>query len=86
MNALPKQYARLLGVDGIELHFTADGIDEIASIADRANLALGDIGARRLHTVVEQLLGQVAFLAPDKLLQGGAGRLGLCARAAPRPL
>jgi ATP-dependent HslUV protease ATP-binding subunit HslU len=67
VNALPKQYARLLGVDGIELHFTADGIDEIASIADRANLALGDIGARRLHTVVEQLLGQVAFLAPDKL-------------------
>jgi ATP-dependent HslUV protease ATP-binding subunit HslU len=67
VNALPKQYARLLGVDGIELHFTNDGIEEIAAIADRANLALGDIGARRLHTVVEQLLGQVAYLAPDKL-------------------
>jgi ATP-dependent HslUV protease ATP-binding subunit HslU len=67
VNALPKQYTSLLAIDGVELTFPADGIDEIATIADRANLALGDIGARRLHTIVEQLLGSLAYLAPDSV-------------------
>jgi ATP-dependent HslUV protease ATP-binding subunit HslU len=67
VNALPKQYAALLAVDGVELTIEPEGIDEIATVADRANLVLGDIGARRLHTVVEQLLGPVAFQAPDAL-------------------
>jgi len=69
VNALPKQYASLLGVDGVELTFERDGIEEIASLADRANIVLGDIGARRLHTVVEQLLTRPAFEAPDALAQ-----------------
>jgi ATP-dependent HslUV protease ATP-binding subunit HslU len=65
VNALPKQYQQLLSVDGVKLDFTSEGLEEIATIADRANLALGDIGARRLHTILEQLLGELAYLAPD---------------------
>ncbi len=67
VNALPRQYAKLLAVDGVELRFAPDGIEEIALLADRANIALGEIGARRLHTVVERLLAQVSFAAPDAL-------------------
>lgn len=67
VNALPKQYAQLLGVDGVDLRFEPDGIEEIAILADRANIALGEIGARRLHTVVEQLLAPISFAAPDRL-------------------
>jgi ATP-dependent HslUV protease ATP-binding subunit HslU len=67
VNALPRQYASLLRVDGVELSFERDGIEELATIADRANIALGDIGARRLHTVVEQLVSEIAFKAPDAL-------------------
>src|SRR5262249_40586573 len=49
-NALPKQYRSLLGVEGVDLSFGRDGLEEIALLADRLNVALGDIGARRLHT------------------------------------
>lgn len=67
VNALPKQYKQLLGVDGVDLVFEPDGIDELALIADRANIALGDIGARRLHTVVELLVSEISYKAPDQL-------------------
>ena len=49
------------------VEFRRDGLEEIASLADRANIALGDIGARRLHSVIERLLESVAFDAPDRL-------------------
>lgn len=64
-NALTKQYQQLLRVDGVELKFTEDGIDELANIAFKVNEASQDIGARRLHTVVERCLEDVAFNAPD---------------------
>ena len=62
-NAITVQYATLLGVDGIELTFTESAIEQIASIAEDMNASSEDIGARRLHTVVENLLEDVSFNA-----------------------
>jgi len=64
-NALIKQYKELLRVEGIELEFTDDGIEEIADVAYQMNLTAENIGARRLHTVVERILMDVSFKAPD---------------------
>jgi len=64
-NALTKQYAALLGADGVELSFTDDGIEEIAVIAERVNQRTENIGARRLHTVMERLLEDVSYEAPE---------------------
>jgi ATP-dependent HslUV protease ATP-binding subunit HslU len=60
-NAITIQYATLLGVDGVELKFTDDAITEIAGIAEDMNTTSEDIGARRLHTVMENLLEDVSF-------------------------
>ncbi|MBQ3116233.1 MAG: ATP-dependent protease ATPase subunit HslU [Clostridia bacterium] len=62
-NALTIQYATLLNVDGVELKFTDDAIEEIAMIAEEMNSTSEDIGARRLHTVMENLLEDVSFNA-----------------------
>jgi len=62
-NAITLQYATLLKVDGVELKFTDDAIEEIASTAEYMNLTREDIGARRLHTVMENLLEEVSFNA-----------------------
>ena len=62
-NAITVQYATLLGVDGVELKFTESAIEEIATIAEDMNATSEDIGARRLHTVVENLLEDVSFNA-----------------------
>jgi ATP-dependent HslUV protease ATP-binding subunit HslU len=62
-NAITLQYATLLGVDGVELKFTEDAISEIAAIAEDMNATKEDIGARRLHTVMENLLEEVSFNA-----------------------
>ncbi len=62
-NALTKQYQTLLNTDGVELIFTDDAIDEIAIIAEDMNATSEDIGARRLHTVMETLLEDVSFNA-----------------------
>ncbi|NLU42406.1 MAG: ATP-dependent protease ATPase subunit HslU [Firmicutes bacterium] len=64
-NALTRQYSSLLSTDGVNLVFTEDGIGEIARIAAEVNERTEDIGARRLHTVIERLLEDVSFLAPD---------------------
>jgi ATP-dependent HslUV protease ATP-binding subunit HslU len=64
-NALIKQYIALLSTEGIELVFTPEAIDEIASIASEVNEETENIGARRLHTVMERLLEDVSFDAPD---------------------
>lgn len=64
-NALTRQYTSLLRTDGVNLVFTEDGIAEIARIAAEVNERTEDIGARRLHTVIERLLEDVSFLAPD---------------------
>ncbi|MDX2006964.1 MAG: ATP-dependent protease ATPase subunit HslU [Meiothermus sp.] len=60
-NSLIKQYSALLGADGIELRFSSESIQTIARFAHQANQELEDIGARRLSTVLERLLEEVAF-------------------------
>ena len=64
-NALVRQYTELLAVEGVKVEFTDDGIREIAKIASEVNSAMENIGARRLHTIMERLLEDVSFSAPD---------------------
>ena len=65
-NSLLKQYKALLETEEVELVFTEDGIAEIASIAARMNLEMENIGARRLHTILETLLEEIQFEAPER--------------------
>ena len=62
-NALTKQYAEMLSVDNINLNFTEDALKEIAAIAERENENDENIGARRLHTILELLLEDISFNA-----------------------
>jgi ATP-dependent HslUV protease ATP-binding subunit HslU len=64
-NALVRQYTALLGTEGITLHFTPDSIERLADVATMVNERTENIGARRLHTVMEKLLDNVSFDAPD---------------------
>lgn len=64
-NSLIKQYKALLGTEGVELEFYEDGIAEIAKTAYYVNSETENIGARRLQTIIEKLLEEVLFLAPD---------------------
>jgi len=64
-NALITQYKALLETEGIELHFEESAIEEIAYIASQVNERMENIGARRLHTVMEKLLDEISFNAPD---------------------
>jgi ATP-dependent HslUV protease ATP-binding subunit HslU len=64
-NALLKQYRALLGTEGVEVVFSDDAIEEIASIADRVNQQTENIGARRLYTILERLLDDLSFRASD---------------------
>jgi ATP-dependent HslUV protease ATP-binding subunit HslU len=64
-NALTKQYEALLSTEGIEIRFDTDAIREIATIAAQVNSRTHNIGARRLHTVLERLLDELSFSAPD---------------------
>lgn len=64
-NSLLVQYRELLRTEGVELEFTPDAVEEIASIAARMNEETENIGARRLQTVMEKLLEDVSFDAPD---------------------
>lgn len=65
-NALIKQYTALLSTENVEIDFTEDAIDEIATIAAEVNEKTENIGARRLHTVLEKLLEDISFEAPEK--------------------
>jgi ATP-dependent HslUV protease ATP-binding subunit HslU len=64
-NALIKQYAALLATEGVHLSFGDDAIEEIARIASDVNERTENIGARRLHTVLERLLDEISFTAPE---------------------
>ena len=64
-NALIKQYVALMATEGVELLFMPDAISEIAAIASEVNEQTENIGARRLHTVMEYLLEDVSFNAPE---------------------
>src|SRR5229473_8618277 len=63
--ALVKQYIALMDTEGIKLEFTDDAIKELAHYAARVNEANEDIGARRLHTIMEALLDEISFEGPD---------------------
>ena len=64
-NSLVKQYQALLDTEGVTLDFTECGLRELARVAFSANTQLENIGARRLHTVLESLLEDVSFNAPE---------------------
>ena len=65
-NSLIKQYVALLGTEEVTLDFTDDGIDAIANLAAEVNQAIENIGARRLHTVMERMLEEISFAASDR--------------------
>ncbi|HEU5451008.1 MAG TPA: ATP-dependent protease ATPase subunit HslU [Terriglobales bacterium] len=64
-SSLVKQYTALLDTEGLKLEFTRESLDEIARFAFRVNEGTENIGARRLHTIMEKVLDQISFEAPD---------------------
>jgi ATP-dependent HslUV protease ATP-binding subunit HslU len=64
-HALPKQYSALLYTEGVELEFTSDGLEALADIAFDVNRTTQNIGARRLHTVIEKVVEEISFAGPD---------------------
>lgn len=64
-NALVKQYTALLATEGVQVAFTDDAIAEIADMAEEVNSQMENIGARRLHTIMEKLLEDLSFSAPE---------------------
>ena len=64
-NSLQKQYSALLSTEGVELEFTDDGLEEIAAFAEETNSRTENIGARRLYTMLEKILADISFHAPD---------------------
>ncbi len=65
-NALTKQYTALLATEGVGLEFTDDGVARLAEIAFQVNERTENIGARRLHTVLERLLDGISYEASDR--------------------
>jgi ATP-dependent HslUV protease ATP-binding subunit HslU len=64
--SLIRQYIALMGTEGVTLDFTKDGIAEIAKVAADVNAAVENIGARRLHTILERVLDEISFAASDR--------------------
>ena len=64
-NSLTKQYIELIKTEGVELIFGDDGIEKICSLAEEVNFNIENIGARRLHTILEKVLENISFNAPD---------------------
>ncbi len=65
-NSLIKQYKALLKTENVNLEFSEDGIDTIANIASEINSTVENIGARRLHTIIERVLDEISFTATDR--------------------
>ena len=65
-SSLTKQYTALLETEGVKLEFTREALEEIARFAYRVNEGTENIGARRLHTIMERVLDEISFDAPDK--------------------
>src|SRR5215212_3772115 len=65
-SSLVKQYCALLATEGIKLEFHEDGVAALAGVAAQINSSVENIGARRLHTVLERVLDEISFSAPDK--------------------
>ena len=64
-SSLTKQYTALLETEGVKLEFTPEALEEMAEFAFKVNEPTENIGARRLHTIMERVLEDVSFLAPD---------------------
>ncbi len=64
-HALTKQYCELLGTEGLNITFTHDALEEMAELAYEANRATQNIGARRLHTIIERLVEDISFASAD---------------------
>jgi ATP-dependent HslUV protease ATP-binding subunit HslU len=64
-NALSKQYVALMETEGIKLQLTDDALEEVARFAAKVNESSENIGARRLHTIMEKLLEEISFEGPD---------------------
>jgi len=62
---LTKQYIALLETEGVEVKYTADGLNRISELAEEVNSRTEDIGARRLYILMEKLLEEVSFLGPE---------------------
>jgi ATP-dependent HslUV protease ATP-binding subunit HslU len=60
-NALTKQYQALLSTEGLDLKFGQDGLKEMAKLASTVNARMEDIGARRLHTIIERVVEEISF-------------------------
>ncbi len=65
-HSLTKQYAALLDTEGVTLDFTKDGIEALADIAYEVNSTMQNIGARRLHTILERVVEDISFDGPDR--------------------
>ena len=65
-NSLIKQYKALLKTENVELEFSEDGIETIANLATEVNSSVENIGARRLHTIIERILDEISFTATDR--------------------
>ncbi len=65
-NALVTQYTQLLGTEGVGLSFSPAAVERLAAIAEKANARTENIGARRLHTIMERLLEELSFEAPER--------------------
>jgi len=65
-SSLTKQYTALLETEGVKLEFTREALEEIAHFAFRVNEGTENIGARRLHTIMERVLDEISFDAPEK--------------------
>ena len=65
-NSLIKQYKALLKTENVDLDFTEDGIDMLAKLSAEVNSSVENIGARRLHTIIEKVLDEISFTASDK--------------------
>lgn len=65
-NALTRQYQALLATEEVNVEFREDGIDELARVAQVVNQQTENIGARRLHTILERVLEDISFEAPER--------------------
>jgi ATP-dependent HslUV protease ATP-binding subunit HslU len=65
-SSLVKQYTALLETEGVKLEFTPEALEEVARFAFRVNESTENIGARRLHTIMERVLDELSFDAPEK--------------------
>jgi ATP-dependent HslUV protease ATP-binding subunit HslU len=81
-SSLTKQYTALLDTEGLKLEFTREALEEMAQFAFRVNETTENIGARRLHTIMERVLDEISFVAPDLTKAQVTGEDGLQLAAA----